>query len=445
LTASAGAQANELSVPILNAYPQCEYQVVKVVTSRTPLTSRRDAIEQDTHTKAFRKIAAKLKLLADEASADSIVLTEREVLSNGISVDLVYTAELINSCDVKFSQPIAYAAYNNKGLKQNKLAAGSSIQIEYDITIQTDPNAEFIQPQITNNYVSLEAGAYGVTLGTTYADVIKVFGTPSVKGDLEEGNKLICYGRRHCLTFSDGLLISINSENSIMSTELTNLLSFDERLDDMNWQIDDNIFMAKELPQDKIDSIQNDSLVYSDNTGSLIVSIEKRRTSGKYEHGFIADAYHMSTTSYIETSPKQYASSNQFLAFLQEYLASLPTHFVIADIPFKPSFTSWVSRYKTLYTFGQHIAVVTSGNSVSRIYILDSLFTESHQTTKTDWIFNEFLRGMSIEEALAVAGKDATLSYGQLDIETANSMKRLFFYEQENQMTLYSGEIIIYQ
>lgn len=434
-------QTNSL---ISNKYPQCNYTVIDTVEVKSRIDVEANLLNQLQHQKAFGKITRKLSVLAKKADADFVILVAKRQSSRNRQNYLAFSAELIKGCALDSSAPIKIAKFNSRGMSQLALPK-NTIKIENKLVIKAPVLAKRKQPALQNKSVSIKNGVYTVKLNYSLAQVVEVLGTPTVEMQISESSQVLMYGRQHLFEFKNKKLSAVNSNNRHFTSSLKNRLEFDDRLDDVKWQVEGKYTKLKRLTDKQAKRVNNNEIVFQNKNETLRVLIENRSNSAASEPSYVVNGFRLARikdTFYKDLVPP---NSLSILSFINKQLEQESPTFAISDIPYAPTITAWITPVKRLYTFGQHVAIEALGDRVTSIFILESLYTAESPLYKAGlWQVGQYKQGMSAESAKAIAGENGDYFNEELEVVNNGVTMRFYFYEQKQQVKLYAGEISFY-
>jgi hypothetical protein len=429
---------------INSTYPRCDYKVIDIVEVKTRVNVEANSLNPLQHQKAFQKITRKLSELAIKANADVIVLIGKRQSKTNLQNYLFYSAELIKDCVVDASVAVKTAKFNNEGRAQLVLPT-STFEIENTLVIKMPALAKRRQPALLNKIVSIKEGAYKLMLNDSLAQVIDVLGTPTVEMQVSELSQVLVYGRQHLFEFTDEKLSAVNSYNAHFTSDLKNLTEFDDRLDDVSWQVEGKYTKQKRLTAKQAERIKNNEIVFQNKTETLRVLTQRGSNSVGSVSTYVVNNFRLARTQDTFYNGLTPPNSLSILTFISTQLHQEVPSFLISDIPYTPTMTAWITPVKRLYTFGQHVAIEAIGDRVSTIYFFENLYNEESPLYEAGlWHIGQYKQGMSAEAAQSLAGDNGQYFNEELEVIQNGVIKRLYFYEQKKQVKLYGGEISFY-
>lgn len=436
--------AEEAYSLISNKYPQCNYTVIDTVEVKSRIDVEANLLNQSQFNKAFLKITKKLHNLAKKVDADQIILVAKRQSNSNRQNYLAYGAELIKGCAIDTSMPAKIAKFNNQGTAQLAIPI-NTFKIENTLLIKPPVLEKRKQPALQNEDVSLKKGAYSVKLNDSLAEVIRVLGTPTVEMQISERSQMLMYGRQHLFEFTNKKLSAVNSYNPHFTSDLKNRLEFDDRLDDVEWQVEGKYSKQKRLSAKQAKHVKNNEIVIQNQNEILRVTTENLKRSSSSEPNYLVDSFRLAKVNENFYKDIVHPESSFILAFIDTQLKQETPSFSISDIPYTPTMTAWITPAKRLYTFGQHVVIEALGDRVTTIHIIENLYTEASPLYKASyWQVGQYKQGMSAEVAMSVAGENGEYFNEELEVIGKGVTKRFYFYEHKNQVKLYAGEISFY-
>lgn len=234
-------QAEEL-VPLIDLLPECKQNDVasinKVIKVRN-LNMMRFPLLRD-----VPEVASYLQQIRENASArryDGVLVHKLQQadykLPGGYS-QVHVQLELFRFCEGNDALSDKSADPANRRVKKlnlGNLKIHSDMQIEFR---QPAPDYQIIPPP--NMHVSLQEGAMGVQLKMTAAQVLAVWGSPSADLYLQNGARLLGYGRRLWVLL-DPVVKAVFTDSELLSGVGRNLLEFHPEFDDKPWLVDGKV------------------------------------------------------------------------------------------------------------------------------------------------------------------------------------------------------------
>lgn len=433
--------AKTITPEVVNYYPQCDYLVLDTVEVRQRTAMEANALNPLQYQKAFRKIVSKLEKLAKSVNADLIVLTEKLNKDTHRQNYLSYKAELIRACKVNHDLPKKLAKFNAQGEAQLSLAT-TTLEIENTFVINMAFGNKRIEPDLLNNNISVY-GAYGVKLNDNAAHVIEVLGTPTVDIKPNENLQILMYGRSHTFQFINDKLTVVASFNDDFTLDFKNMLEFDDRFDDLIWQIDNQYRRNTTLNELQTAKIKNDrmSLVGQ----SSVLSIYTEKLTDDTVSTFNVKNFLLSKSQRQLLDKIVPPNSQKILAFINDKVTSPATTFLVKDIPFTPTSVAWVGPTKRLFTFGQHVVVEVVGERIKTVHILENLYNKTTRFYQPqEWQIGGYTQNMTKQELQQLVSSNSEYVNGKIEINNHGVNMAFYFYEQKGQSFLYAAEINFY-
>lgn len=297
-SSNAFGEAPSEAIPIVNNYPDCNYEVLKEITlqdaasrlSHSDNDSRKDSnssnvsgkqATQDSNTDALSLLKQAALLDAKELGASQIVLVSSEQLSVNSdgnegassktrSLEKTSAAKLdtndsdtTNSNTTASESPIVSAALISSctskalakiGVERNRLLGTTKVSMSYeystvvkgrDMTFDFADYAiggkkEVQNPELKNQVISFDNGVFGVKVEDDLSMLLETLGTPTAELILNDTETLYVYGRNLWIVVRNNKVKSIQSHNTWLSAGLINYFEFDDR-PFLAWQVNGSI------------------------------------------------------------------------------------------------------------------------------------------------------------------------------------------------------------
>ncbi|MCZ4336124.1 hypothetical protein [Shewanella colwelliana] len=244
------SHSNVMAAEIVDYKPNCIAQTIRPV-SLSITSSKYQAPQKPEQSQAFKDALERLRQIADERGADTILLTDvrnsvinssktsalsahsdrKEIKTSQLRTHL--QAQLFTQCadDKTFSAEAA--PFSHDGYKLQR------IEFEYTFEVPEIKSAANLAASIDlpPAVVSLETGVYGAQLGMSKAQVLALLGPASIEIPAQNHLTLWGYGRHIWLVFQSSTLISISSESDLLTAYGRNLIEFREGFDDTLWSV----------------------------------------------------------------------------------------------------------------------------------------------------------------------------------------------------------------
>ena len=302
-SSNAFGETQSEAIPIVNSYPECNYEVLKEITlqdaasrlSHSDNDVRKDSnsssvsgkkTESNGNTDALSLLKQAALLDAKELGASQIVLVSSEQLSDNRdgneeissktrsfektsaakldSTDsdttnsnttnpnttafgtTIVSAALISSCNSKALAKI--------GVERNRLLGTTKVSMSYeystvvkgrDMTFDFADYAiggkkEVQNPKIKNQVISFDNGVFGVKVEDDLSMLLETLGTPTAELILNNTDTLYVYGRNLWIVVRNNKVKSIQSHNTWLSAGLINYFEFDDR-PFLAWQVNGSV------------------------------------------------------------------------------------------------------------------------------------------------------------------------------------------------------------
>lgn len=244
-------QAQSLA-PIVEFLPECKQDDVLPV--KTTLKVRNNNLLRFSQLRDVPEVARYLQQMRENASArrfDAVLLQQlkqAEYKAPGNNSDVFVQLELFRFCD------------GNDALSDTSADPGSSRQIRQSLgtlEVKTSINTVVAFARAESDYkviapphmhVSLTEGAMGVKPQMTATQVQALWGTPSADLVLQDGARLLGYGRRLWVLL-DPLVKVVFTDSEILSGIGRNLLEFHPEFDEKPWLVDGKVPYKKDMVQ----------------------------------------------------------------------------------------------------------------------------------------------------------------------------------------------------
>lgn len=451
LSASAGAQ-----VPLLNTFPQCDYQVLDTVIETRKFTHESTFALQNELPKTFALMVEKFRQRASEVDAEAIILIDRELFANkqkkGSKIRqstsrISYTAELIKLCTENSDVAMRITPFNRNGEPQKQIKLGGTLQIEHQFVIGLPGNKKRSMPMLESVEVSLSSGLYGVGLGSPFSEVAEKFGTPTFHMQVNRTQKIIAYGRKHWLVFDNDKLVQATSRNTWFSNEFVNLLAFDQRFEKQPWaiagKINENDRLAKALSHLPIAQTESKNVFIKSEQAELELLIDYYHDhTGENAERYVV-GFNLHVVGYQSPSVPNSDLSDKVIANVQGYLsAPNDESFNVEKLGIPPLATAYIDSASSLLLYGANLVVEQTGKTVSKLRFLENAY--QGVSTAKPWQFKQTRRDQSLDSVLDLLGDDAFHMDDLVEISGDNFSQNMYFYEADGELRLLTSEVIIY-
>ncbi|MFT5542229.1 MAG: hypothetical protein ACI97K_000497 [Glaciecola sp.] len=298
-------------------------------------------------------------------------------------------------------------------------------------------------PALPSAQVTLSNGVYGANIGDPLETIQALWGPPNLLSNARFSTQIVMYGRSHFLIFGNNELASIGTVNRFFSKDFTNLLSFDERFDDIDWKVDNKYENGAEVTKLEASLLDEDKIISHNSTANLTIYIDRMLTDFQRKEKIYIQDYALESN--VQEMQAKDALNSDIFAFLANRLNQPYAEFTIDEVPYAADFNAWVDQTSDLYVFGSHVIIKTTGTKVSRIYIYENIhLTDSPFYTQSNWSLGDYKQNMSFDSALQLAGKNAFHFGDEIEITLQNATLKLYFYKQSGERQLYSSEILFH-
>ena len=434
-SASSYAQNN---AEFLEFYPDCGFEIVDTVKHTGMIRSDFKESPQFYISNKMKELHQDILKKAQENGVQYLVVKSRELIpAYDESMRFHVTVEHLKTCSAPHELGGKAAEFDALG---QKLASFGQMKIGEDKTITFSIPQSIVRPELNSNVnVSFTDGLYGVKLGTARDEVIKVFGTPSFWSSDNEGMELIAYGRRHWLTFQNGVLVAAKFGKSLFNEELMNQLTFDDRFDDRKWIAGGTVKRNEALAS--IDA--SDTPSFNTPSQSLTLDTQVFLENQREERNRRVIGFELKTK---DSTPIVFDSNQLSKPTSLDYLyTSLSTLGEFTEIDSAPLLQS--SLGKTSKDNGRQYLLIdantlveTAVDGVKKILISSSYIDGISPT----WHFGPFYAGQSLDDALAAAGDNAFYMLDVIEIDHDRYTIKLFTSEEDSGTQIYAMEVSIF-
>ncbi|WP_371195255.1 hypothetical protein [Glaciecola sp. SC05] len=442
-------------VEVLNAYPNCDYQIIETVVYTHNVGLSRNALDQDDVEKEAARIISRMQSKAQDLSADAIILTERNLdvvdLLKYKSINfsapkyntLSFTGELIKLCEPSATASKGLTPFDSRGKPQKALSLGTLGGWEQTIELDISGRNQRIVTLVEDHSVSLEQGAFGLQLRMPLAEVHKRLGTPTLSLRAENEYLILAYGRELWLVFNQGVLISISSYQSWLSSEFVNFLAFDDRFDDRAWTAEgvyeqNRALQLTALPQ----AIVNDQLLFENQHSQLRLYFEDFIMGSESEIAKKVVNFALQISPYSQPSLDVRAIAPELMQVINAFLTKQSTSLDINSLGLVPRASAWLSQSKVLHWYGGSMIIEMIGSSVNNIYMLEN--PSLNNGKEAAWHINGIRQYQSMEETLGQLGENVFQLGDTIEITESHYVQELIFYELTDEPVLISSKITIY-
>jgi hypothetical protein len=405
----------------------------------------------------------KLIGIASKKNAQGILLIDRETdkrnsENNEKSTDykrnsafkylnLSFTAELITLCEPVPGYAKKSTPYNKLGVKQHKLNIGVVKGWEKKINMDIF-TYQRLTPTITDRIISASTGFFGIALGSPYSHVVEKLGTPTFVLQFTERQKLLAYGRDIWMTFKDKKLVHVTNQQIWLSTELVNMLDFDERFEEQNWLLEGKIINNQPTEEAKrlvAHSGSNNQLIIHHDKNTLHIHTEASHNSHTNKHsnkviGFTLELSD-SKISLTPNLPNQSAVNQLISAYIKDIDRD---EVLIEKLKTAAIGRARIDSVSELLLYDNHLVVARQGTSINKLHFIERVFAKQSSDETQAWTFNRISQGQSLEQIMQIFGADAFSYDDTVEVDAANYTKKLFFENTNGQNKLIAAQISVF-
>lgn len=304
------------------------------------------------------------------------------------------------------------------------------------------------KPELMSQDISFEHGVYGVKVGMNTTKVFEILGAPTSEMALNQNDVLYSYGRNMWIVAQKNQIVSISSKNVWLSSNLTNLMEFDERpLND--WKINgvvsigDTKQQLESLLDGKFTSPTTFEFISDD---GIIIEVELIQDSFTEDKQWVVDNYNYGyLATSIEVDPSYIhgnVDSNDDLFELITNNAENMESTTIAQMPFVPIFIAYGGDGEKVCVYNESLAIIFKNDVLQKVKMQGSFFKKLVE--KNEWSFGKLYSGQS-SEAVAAIFEDNFFSLGDYwEIYTDNYKYDLYFSGGKNELILDELEFEVY-
>lgn len=250
LAACAWTVQAQTTVPLVDLLPECKQ--TDVVPVKTVLKVRNHNLMRFSSLRDVPEIARYLQQVRENATArrfDGVLvqkLQQSEHKLPGSYTEIYVHLELFRFCEG--NDALSDKSANPDQRRATRLNFGAfKIQTEIQTSLTPrEPDYQIVPPPTMN--VSLQEGVMGVKLKMTRAQVLAIWGSPSADLVLQDGSRLLGYGRRLWVLF-DPLVKAVFTDGEILSGVGRNLLEFHAEFDDKPWLVEGKVAYKSDIVQ----------------------------------------------------------------------------------------------------------------------------------------------------------------------------------------------------
>jgi hypothetical protein len=441
--------------PILDYYPNCEYQVIKE-------TSVIGMVKGQELAKTTKRLLNQLQQKAIDAGANGVIIMDKKIEDldvldeKGGQQQICFFAKLIVQCKqeeiaYKMGSPNVihqkFTAYNHEGVKAKSMMTFKLASSDSRVG----------RPKVINTEISLANGLYGVKLGDSYQQVIKKFGEPNVQLTLLADELIIGYGRHHWLHFQLDKLVKVQSTLPYLSASILNKIPLLDFFDANAWKINNKVGQQalledvySELALDKPLNEKN-QLVLNSQDKVLILNFIASKNSHTNEKKYTLGGFSMVRSNYKESRVLPFDDQViQNEAITQAYLALVSNKDInvnkLAEQLGEVKGRIVLQRGGTMHLYNQHLMLKVNATELVEIHLLEEVFINdnANSNSKAVWALGDFIQGGSFEQLQKSFPDDAYESNYGIEIPSVGYSLFLLFDDYNNRKPLYEAVISLY-
>ncbi|MBO1256481.1 hypothetical protein J3L16_12385 [Alteromonas sp. 5E99-2] len=389
------------TIPVLEYYPSCDYQVIKKIKTKARLRYDSQYAETGDLEKAFQKAKKQILKASQSTNGDAIVLTKRTIKASvkgtanrDISHSgkmMLYTleGEILKQCEdipgqVRVPSPITPDGQISLTKKSTVIPIRSESELTFDNLSFNEKGNNF--SPITN-ILSFENGAYGIKIEDSQSSVVKKLGIPAVELWLQNDISLMNYGNTVWLVFLNKKLIKITNNVPFLNQELSNLVPFSNKLEENKWIFTtpngNTLSQKMKLPDSLIDANNKDEVEFNIEFNTVDDAYEFHVTQYLTLH---ADEREAQITSFSYYQKDAALQLNKLNAPSFDSRVNLDTlikehqkddELLISHIPYSPIGIIRLKNKSKLYIFNNNLIVKTYADRVNKIELYGSIFPSS--------------------------------------------------------------------
>ncbi|MCK8046640.1 hypothetical protein MSG37_17265 [Shewanella sp. 1CM18E] len=450
-------QSSAVEVPIIFDYlPNCvadDLGVIKVISQEPESNIQQNKnLQNNEKLNSLRLALLALTKEAKRKGADAVIITNvnHHITKHENDKKSQYTKIEANGfimCANDKSLSNTPAPYNAKGYQvtnytyeltfiPNSLEKKSAYDIAKTI-------------KLPEENVSISTGAFGVKIGSNFAETIAKLGPPSIEIILDNNQILYGYGRRLWFTFREGSLINITSKQTILSGAGLNSLGFRPKFDESLWKIEgvavkkSDITKVKDVLTSTDFQLASDQILLKKKDQELVLDFNSFSSTATYESQLKLANFTLRTSD-KESSGKPKQLPQQHKQWLLNKFLSPTTagQFTLNELKQRIPFTHKIniaSDYNTWLLIGNHILIKFDEQVPKQVKISESLFSDTNE--------HSFLSSISLLEIPLSKAEmidqynEAVDNYDIVDIETTTYSLQARYDSYEDDALLYELEI----
>lgn len=454
LAANAQSKTPEDLPPILDYYPNCDYQDIGKFVAR-------EKAERPRARKVTDKLLKRLREEALDVGANAVILEDISIVKDkrnrnargNMDKDYGLEGGTLKLYDVRFQALLIKTCQNSSGIK-GKLAPYNHLgdiarasnklvlRISTQITLTPPKKAKLHRPAILQKEVSLTNGVYGINLGSNYAEVLASFGDPSFELNLFKDELIISYGRHHWLHFQEDKLVKVSSEFSLISQDILNKIPLIDFFDDSVWEINNLVTRKASLAEIKkalkvTGELNNkNQLTINNASNTMILSFSYSNDSFEKDENYTLSGFSLYKNTYQEPVNKTTLSANRPYNSLTSMLSALEKN---EDIQWsqlneklgEPIGRITVSATSYINIYNDNLAILIKGTELNSIYLVEQIFNA--KLDEKPWSLGPFAQGKTIAQLQTHFPEDAFTYESEVQISNEAYQLSLFFNEYDEQ------------
>lgn len=455
------AQPDSSLPPILDYFPECQYKVIKNINLKHK-TEHPFARETTEH------VLNKLRRKAQSHLAEAVIILNRKVKKDigktgsylGVSDNsshyfVIYNADLINKCNQTSHNQNKPTPINSSGEKTfSSDTSTSNVSMSYTFTMPQKEKPK--RPNITNTELSLAKGLYGIKLGSSYQEVYKKLGTPSIELNHLKNEHILGYGRSHWFHFQAGELVKIQTSIPLVSQQVLNKTPLLEFFDGNKWNIESIIPMNTRL-SDVVNTLKannelNDKnqLIYSDKTQKLTLSFVKSKDPSTLQTQYFLKDFKLELSSKNKTTPKIFSHESRQIHVLQSaYLEwqnnKEPNWQILNQKLSEPLASINLPENSQLKLYYPNVIIKTKNNSLSTIEFIERpLINTASNVVNKPWSLGPFTQGMEYAQLDKHIPTSAYITDDEVQLDNDTYQLSLYFDSEKDNKKLYEAKVTFY-
>lgn len=241
----------ETLAPLVDLLPECKQ--ADVVPLKTVLKVRNHNLWRFAVLRDVPEVARYLQQIRENATArrfDAVLvqkIKQSEHKLPGNYSEVLVQLELFRFCEG--NNALSDKSADISGARQIKFDLGSTQIRTAMTTVMKRQDAEAYRVIVPPHHeLSLQEGVFGLKLKMTADQVFALWGSPSADFTLQDGARLLGYGRR-LWVYLDPLVKAVFTDSEILSGVGRNLLEFHPEFDDKPWLVEGKVAYKTDMVQ----------------------------------------------------------------------------------------------------------------------------------------------------------------------------------------------------